>query len=575
VPSSPDPQDPLSQPFFPLFSLPAGLIRTVATCLPRNEVAASFKATCKDARQLVADFATLHCAEPVPPHALVWKWSQSEAVKGLTRDQREEVARLAVESGSEAAVVRLVTGEAGVEGVGALGLAPQGSFLEAAAAAGHLALCQRLQRHGCACGSTALLRAASAGRTDVCLWLLAEGCAPSSSAVEAAARSGHAGTVLRLLAAGCAWSPLAAGMAAGGGHAQLMRQLLQLSAEQPKLRPTNAADLLARAAAGLDLPDLQALYAAHVTLVPEERRGGLLGRMLQRVAMGCAEGYEGKIDWLLGMARQAGLAVSLSDAGVLAWTQGTCSSGAELLARLNFLRQRGFSLGAETAEYVLSGAVDEAEALAWVLEEAGLETGAGDAPNVAGSRGHLRSLQLLRDRGCLGGEQAWELLEVCRESARGGRSAEWLLGELFGPGGGRTPLSEGVFATVAGFGSIALLAGLRERGSPWGGAAWGFAAASGCVALLEWLHSQGPLPVSRGAGRRTPAHSPGWQRSWPSAHFKRRASTRHTLAAPRQGAVRLATCAGRGCRWQRGLQGRHGGGRHRHAGRAPKAGTAP
>ena len=107
--------DAASKPCFPLFSLPPDLLRKVVSSVPRNEVAGSLKPTCRAAAELLADFPTISCSEPVPAHALVWKWSQAEAVKGIPRLQRETVAKRAMETGCLHTVQRLVTGEGGPE----------------------------------------------------------------------------------------------------------------------------------------------------------------------------------------------------------------------------------------------------------------------------------------------------------------------------------------------------------------------------------------------------------------------------------------------------------------------------
>ena len=69
-----------------LMDLQPDLLRRVASHVQPNEVAGSLRLTCKAAAQHLADFTTISCREgPVPAHALVWKWSQTEAVRGLTR----------------------------------------------------------------------------------------------------------------------------------------------------------------------------------------------------------------------------------------------------------------------------------------------------------------------------------------------------------------------------------------------------------------------------------------------------------------------------------------------------------
>ncbi len=94
--------------------------------------------------------------------------------------------------------------------------------------------------------------------------MLEQGCAKPQAMLIAAAKGGHADTCEQLLAAGCPWSVVAAGKAAAGGHVTLMQRLVQLSEEQPGLRPTYIKALLCGAAKGLNLAIFQSLHAQYV-----------------------------------------------------------------------------------------------------------------------------------------------------------------------------------------------------------------------------------------------------------------------------------------------------------------------
>jgi hypothetical protein len=100
----------------------------------------------------------------------------------------------------------------------------------------------------------------------------------------------------------------------------------------------------------------------------------------------------------------------------------------------------------------------------------------------------------------------WNARDVLRGAFREGdpddtgdvRCVEWVLDTLYagGPCGGSEPLTEDVFATVAGAGSVQLLQTLRDRGCPMAARAWVGMAVAGCVAGLRWLAlERSPRPV--------------------------------------------------------------------------------
>jgi hypothetical protein len=473
------------------------LLRRVASYLHANEIATSFQLVCKRTLQHLGDFKAISLSAPVPAHALVWRFSQPGVVRELTLQQRLRVAARAVETGCLAAVRLLVTGDGGPEGVGATGCAPLPGTLVPAARAGQLAVCQHLRQQGCPWSEVAFHLAASKGHTDVCLWLLAEGCPGADALIEYIADGSYQEACEQLLAAGCPWSECAAGAAASGGHYSGVRWLLQLSDEQ---RPTCFSYLLSGAAFGLSLPQLQELHAQYMPRVPEDQHSEAGSRMLFSAAAALTTDFREKIDWLLSCGYRPAPEEWSWGMGELAAVDSTASSGSELVSRLAFLKQHGFKLGKETAEYLMTGKQDEPAALAFMLDEAGLQPGDGMAQAVAEAacgHGRLESLQLLWERGWLAAAYVdmAALFKAC--GGVGQDVAAWLVATLCGSGPGQHALTAELFAHAAAAGSIPLLQQLRARGCTWSGGAWAAAAWAGCEALLEWLHAEGcPMPVS-------------------------------------------------------------------------------
>ncbi len=449
----------------------------------------------------------------MPAHALVWKWSQPEAIRGLTRKEREMVAERTVETGSMGVIWQLVTGEGGLEEVGALGLAPSASLLASAAGAGRLAVVQHLLRqHGCPRGYMASAAAAGKGHIEVCLWLLEEGYPDANQMPLSAAVGGDTGLCEQLLAAGYLWSEYAAGIAAAGGHIGLV---LQLSEEQPEQRPTNVSALLQGAAEGLSLATLQQLHAEYAAQIAAEEVADVGHDMLHRSAWAHTPDYPQKIDWLLSLGYQPRGCDVFKYADNLNQCQGPSASGAGLVARLRFLR--GFHLGACTAHNLMTGKQDEPAALVIMFDEVALQLDSGTAQDVAVAvcrHGRMGSLQLLHERGWLAPQYAraaW-LLRACAKQGQQATAA-WLVGNLCGGGPSQHPCTAELFAGAAELSSVPLLQQLRERGCLWSASACQAAVHSGCEAVLQWLHDEGyPGPVSFGAlrrGDRTRTHALG------------------------------------------------------------------
>ncbi|KXZ45305.1 hypothetical protein GPECTOR_56g401 [Gonium pectorale] len=109
---------------------------------------------------------------------------------------------------------------------------------------------------------------------------------------------------------------------------------------------------------------------------------------------------------------------------------------------------------------------------------------------AAAEKGHLHVLQALHAAGRSVGARG-----AAYDAARNGHLhvLAWLVET---PGLG-VVLDEELFRAAAAWGSVELLAWLRERGCRWGGRAFSAAAESGCKAALEWLAERGcPMDYS-------------------------------------------------------------------------------
>jgi hypothetical protein len=165
------------------------------------------------------------------------------------------------------------------------------------------------------------------------------------------------------------------------------------------------------------------------------------------------------------------------------------------------MRQHGFRLGSRAAQFLLAGQQDEPAALAYLLDEVGLQPGDGTAQAVAeaaSEHGRLQSLRVLLERGWLGPDRV-DLAALLRgyPGRCGPGSSSWRVSALCGAGAGQHALTAVLFASAAVVGSVPLLQQLRYQGCPWREDAWRSAAWAGCEALLEWLHAEAcPMPVS-------------------------------------------------------------------------------
>ena len=188
--------------------------------------------------------------------------------------------------------------------------------------------------------------------------------------------------------------------------------------------------------------------------------------------------------------------------------QGTDTTGAGLVSRLAWLRERGCMPG--WSRYPLAETVcvagDEPEALAVLLSAQPSREELRACAEAAARHGRTACLQLLLQRGglapsCvhLGGLLFMTAYTLGKPPQL--QTAVWLVEHLTGEGvpeAQRHPLTARVFTEASRFGDLPLLQLLRQRGCPWDTwdgpeawqrphTAWEGAAQGGCEAVLEWL----------------------------------------------------------------------------------------
>ncbi len=195
--------------------------------------------------------------------------------------------------------------------------------------------------------------------------------------------------------------------------------------------------------------------------------------------------------------------------GHVAATQGEDISGEGLAARFRWLFQHGARFEGEPVRELLKIG-DEPEALEVIQEAPDPEDGPPHDKQWALSAcryNRHRCMQLLHEQGHFAPAKC-SLEELLLGSVEGMprdghdacvTTATWLVATLTDadlPRRLRHPLTAGVFAAAARFGSVELLQQLAARGCPMGVTAWEGAARGGCVAALECLHDAGcPKPV--------------------------------------------------------------------------------
>ncbi|KXZ47035.1 hypothetical protein GPECTOR_38g272 [Gonium pectorale] len=475
----------------PWHKLPIEVLECIASYLPPNEAAGSFKFINKAASQLCApEYATIRLSQPVPPHAFAAHWLAPGATRKLTLKQRRRLVTLTAASGV------LPNLEVAVQAAGCL---PTWEVLKAAAAAGHLRPCQWLWGQGCPTSgygeSNILAVAAGAGHLHICKWLtMVEpvwSCESIEAAAKAAARGGHlrvADYVLEYFCdeSGCPIGkdqPWLVTAIAGGCSLATVQQFMQPAGRWAGLSKGDKVRALA-AAAGSPTPD----WAAKVEWL--EARGCRRTEHVAAAAARCPDAAP-RLAWL----RDRGYPFRMC-APEAAAEAGNVEALRLLLREVPRLRVEP-EMAEELWTDAVGNAVDKAvergdlETLQ-ALHAAGLAIDVAIAADTAVHRGHLHVLAWLVE--VLGAGAV--LLDADRfgiaVQAGNLRALVWLVETL---GGAAVELDPHLLVSAAWSGSVEMMAWLVERGCPWDATAYIGAAQGGCEEALEWLAERGcPVP---------------------------------------------------------------------------------
>ncbi|KXZ48365.1 hypothetical protein GPECTOR_28g772 [Gonium pectorale] len=429
--------------------LPTELAEHIISFLEPNEVPGFRLVNQAAAAQFRGPSHTTIClSQPVPPQLFAAHWLDPGSTRGLTLKRRRQLLSLTAASGVVA-------------------------NLEVA-----------LRAAGCSLTPEVFLAAAAAGRLDMCRWLLQRGCPTTkdgdsgSQLLAAAARGGQQHMCEWLVGLDLTWIWGGFGEAARGGHLDLMEWLLQ---RRPQLDVSTSFEeeamwCVAGAIHSFDLPTLQRLW----------RRWGELSSTDKEEMIGVAAGsktpdWAAKIEWLEAQGCPRGCD----------WAASAAADSIDAVARLTWLRERGYSLNPRAVW--MAACVRDAAALRYLLVEAAVPPDPQWVDGMAkyGEDGNLEALQALHAAG-------WPLdpgLLGCEAAQHGQlRVLSWLLEAL-----GEEALGMGaqLFASAAESGSVELLAWLRRRGCEWGSEAFTAAVESGCEEAVEWLLTKG-CPVEAG-----------------------------------------------------------------------------
>ncbi|KAG2500166.1 hypothetical protein HYH03_001748 [Edaphochlamys debaryana] len=430
--------------------------------------------------------ATLDClavkvSDGVPGWAVIAQLARKRAE--LTLRQRRKLV------GAVAAYGDVDWLERAVE---AAGCSLTAEVMAAAARAGKLECCQRLQQLGCPFkdgGTDSLASAATAGQREACEWLLANGAECSREAASAAAQS---------------------------GDAELMRFFWSRHPPSEPLSRESACWRLVAVARGCDLATLKDVWGTLVAMLcaADYDRGYVIPQLLA-VLWASAAGsprpdWQAKLEWaeeLEAAAVAAGEAWETSPCRAAAYTGAAQCPGPEAVARMQWLRRRGYlvppscaaaeeaascgnlpayaylrqqgaSPPARPVEVSPPPGVSLAEALPGLLK-AGCPVDLQNTAHRAIMRGDKAGLEwMLHKLGA--GAFKYHLLVI--DAARSGRvdllELLWDRDPAVGPAGARLG-PDG-----------AQLGALERKQWTWSGL-WPFASAAGSVAALEWLRDKG------------------------------------------------------------------------------------
>jgi hypothetical protein len=469
--------------------LPAEQVRHVASFMEPNEVVCNLRLLDKATAKILEGWTTVRLSQPVPHHAFASHWRDEDSTRVLSLKQRQQLLCTTARSGS---VANLEVAFA------AAGCNPTVCVGNAAAAAGHVHICEWLHSRGVQHGS--IFNAARSGSSAMVRWVSQQVADPhdrgyvAAACMVAAAGSGHRMLCEELLAEvaqeGRAETlQSAACRSAEDGHLDLALWLLDQLGDAKGFY----GYLLRCASYGMDLPALQQLCGS--ALLQRARSDSQEEVMRQSgLDIACAALASATPDWcakLEWLEDTLGVRARPGDATTTTYCLKVLGRP-DAVARTALLRQWGVFPDSSILGWAITS--DSLPVVRCLLSEGGAIMGAlvKDLTEAAARAGHLAVLAELLAAGCpIGPEAVWE-------AARGGylQVLRWLAGpeaglaaaEALRAAEGNTKLT--CHGTKSG--SLELMQWLKERDCQWDEAAvFREAAGAGSVALLEWLASWG------------------------------------------------------------------------------------
>ncbi|EFJ46643.1 hypothetical protein VOLCADRAFT_92810 [Volvox carteri f. nagariensis] len=436
-----------------------GIIQSIATFLPPNEVAGTLRLVNKDTAKQLVEFKTLQLSRPSPRHAFSHRWGVPAAFRELDHISQVRLQCLTAASGSIENMEVVLMSSAGT-----FSPLAAGALLGTAAAAGQLEMCQWLRAHGCGWGN-ALSKASKAGHLRVCQWMLASGCPCDAAAVYAAER---------------------------GGHEDMSAWLLEQRGEVDLCLKVDLVKLAEAAAEGFSLAVLQRRHGP-IMQVPfgsmlywDEHTGA---RIIAAAACSPTPDWHAKVEWLEKLFDLHHRPVEPCVA-----VAGRLNDDGDATSRLKWLHDRGYPLSERAAAE--AAACGNLSALRYITQRGGPGSRSPGYLVASAALGrHTAVLEYLHTA-C-----GWEV-------GQGHRGIRGLVG--VGALDGHVPLvlwaADALGVGLAGVGgelfdlaalggSLEMMSWLRQRGCGWGHVAVSGTALFGSEAALEWLADQGcPFP---------------------------------------------------------------------------------
>ncbi|GLC53502.1 hypothetical protein PLESTB_000756500 [Pleodorina starrii] len=472
--------------------------------LPPNEVACSLRMLNKAAKELYSapEHRTVRLSRPVPTDVFHQRWGSPGAMRNLSHQQRESFLVLITKSGGSVANLRLAIKATGLCSFSSL------DIFEAAATSGRLEVC-RLVWQELACDRStdsrdkAAMRVASfAGNVEVCTWLHEEHGTPFPEGGASVKEPSRVDAV----AEGFTMTPLAAIVnAARAGKTQLVTLLLDDEQICTTIPVKWWNHVLPAAAAGCDLHGLQVLYRrAVVNRNTTGNSGGDIVRMfphmrswtLVEAINSPTPDWQAKAEWLMSLPGFSSVCWGENKYTIQVQRSDQRNSNiAEMLARLNWLRDKGF-IGQRRYNkeliHLLRIAADQGDLV-------GLELllGAGantiEAIMCAVNNGHWKAVLLLQSHG-FNVTAGMVATLLCRMDPDVGAMEE-LLRRL-----GRTlVLGSDAVVEAAKSCNIPLLALMHDHGCKFDEQVFLAAVEGGCEETLEWLAERGCDMGTRGS----------------------------------------------------------------------------